>query len=469
MAVAQDDIVPIETKDQLIAELTIGMKPKDQWLIGTEHEKFVFHVDGFRPVPFEGELGIEQLLKGLMEGQGGSGCDQGNYYKGIFEGERLIGLKLPSSCGNFSASITLEPGGQFELSGAPLKTMHETAVELQRHLDDVTAVAAPMGLGFLGLGYSPKFSIEDTPKIPKARYDVMRAYMPRVGNLGLNMMHCSATVQVNLDFCSEADMVKKFRVGLALQPFATALFANSVFKEGKLNGFQSYRSEVWRDVDAARTGMLPFVFEDGMGFEAYVDYALNVPMYFVVRDGRYLETYGHNFADFLAGGIEGLEDVRPKMSDWELHLTTLFPEVRLKQFLEMRGADCGPQRFLPALSAFWVGLLYDEGVLDAAYDMVKGWDEQARQNLRDDVPRLGLKAEIGGHQLLDLLREILAMADSGLLARAHLNQAGNSEQIYLEPCHEIVSDGWALSDKLVDRFKTVWGGDIDQVYQEFAF
>lgn len=460
MALAQEPSAPLETRDQLIEELTAGMKPREQWMIGTEHEKFPFTLDDIKTVPFEGEAGIEALLQGLLDGTGN--------YEGVYEGDHLIALKMPSGCGKFSASITLEPGGQFELSGAPFKNLHQTAQELDDHLKDVEAVAKPMGLGFLGLGYTPKFSLTETPEMPKGRYDVMRAYMPTVGDLGLNMMHCSSTVQVNLDFSSEADMVKKFRVGLALQPFATALFANSVFKEGKLNGFQSFRSEVWRNVDADRTGMLPFVFEKGMSFERYVDYALGVPMYFVVRDGKYLDTHGKNFADFLAGNIEGLEKVRPNEDDWELHLTTLFPEVRLKQFLEMRGADCGPQPFLPALSAFWVGLLYDDGVLDAAYDLIKGWDEKTRQTLRDDVPKLGLKAKIGKHNVLDVSSEIMAMADAGLKGRALLNDKGQSEQVYLEPLHEIVGDGWSLADQLIDRFNNVWDEDIHQLYKTLA-
>jgi len=453
--------VPIETRDQLVAELMDGIKPRDQWLIGTEHEKFPFTLDAIQPVAFEGERGIEALLKGLL--------DAGHNYSGLYEGDALIGLKQPSCCGAYSASISLEPGGQFELSGAPLKTVHETAKEIQDHLDDVRAVAQPLGLGFLGNGYNPKFALDDIPRMPKGRYDVMRAYMPTVGGLGLNMMHSTCTVQVNLDFSSEADMVKKFRVSLALQPFATALFANSAFKEGAVNGFQSYRSEVWRDVDGDRSGMLPFVFEEGMGFEAYVDYALQVPMYFVYRNGGYLATHGKSFAAFLAGEIEGLEDVRPTMDDWELHLTTIFPEVRLKQFLEMRGADCGPQTFLPALSAFWVGLLYDQGVLDAAFDLIKGWDANQRQQLRDDVPGLGFRAKIGKHGVLDLLRELVDMADAGLKGRGHLNKTQASEQVYLDPLKEIVGDGWSHSDRLIDLYRNVWNEDINQMFKTMAY
>ena len=451
----------IECKDQLVEHLTIGMKPRDKWLIGTEHEKFAFLRDGVLPVGFHGEHGIEAVLKGLMEGPGD--------YSGIFEGERLIGLLKPSACGAFSASVSLEPGGQFELSGAPLASVHQTRDELQTHLTDVTQVAGPMGIDFLGLGYSPKFSLDQTPQMPKGRYDVMRAYMPKVGNLGLNMMHCTATMQVNLDYSSEADMVKKFRVGLALQPLSTALFANSVFKEGRLNGYHSYRSHVWLDVDSDRTGMLPFVFQEGMGFEAYVDYALNVPMYFVYRDGRYLNTHGASFADFLAGKIEFEDKVYPTIDDWDVHLTTLFPEVRLKRFLEMRGADGGAVPFILAHSALWTGLLYHDGALDAAYDLIKSWDEEVRQRFRREVPERGLKTVVAGHKGLDLAKEVIGMAEEGLQARGVVNDAGHNEVVYLEPLKEIVDDGWAQSDRLIDLYKNVWREDVHQVFQRDVF
>jgi glutamate--cysteine ligase len=330
-------------------------------------------------------------------------------------------------------------------------------------------VSEPLGIDFLGLGYSPKFTLDETPRMPKGRYDIMRAYMPKVGGFGLNMMHNSCTVQVNLDFGSEADMVKKFRVGLALQPLATALFANSVFKDGALNGFQSFRSEVWRDVDGDRTGMLPFVFEEGMGFERYVDYALKVPMYFVYRDGRYIEGKGQHFAKFMAGEFEGLPGQRPTNDDWELHLTTLFPEVRLKQFLEMRGADCGPVPFLPALSAFWTGLLYDGASLDAAFDLIKPWDQQMRQSIRDEVPMAGLQTAVGKYQLGDVAREVLEMASSGLKARERLDGAGHDERCYLDVLLEIAEDGWTMSRRLIDRYKTEWGEDINAVYRSMAY
>lgn len=461
MANSVDRSRPVETRDELIAVLEAGCKPASDWLIGTEHEKFAFYREEIAPVPFAGERGIEALLRGLLEG-----CDG---YEGVFEGERLIGLKQPTSCGSFSASVTLEPGGQVELSGAPLADVHKTLAEIEAHLDDACKVADALGIDFLGLGYSPKFTLDETPRMPKGRYDVMRAYMPKVGGLGLNMMHSSCTVQVNLDFGSEADMVKKFRVGLALQPLATALFANSVFKDGGLNGFQSFRSHVWLDVDDDRTGMLPFVFEEGMGFERYVDYALKVPMYFVYRDGEYIPGDGQPFSKFMAGKFAPLEGQRPTLDDWEMHLTTLFPEVRMKQFLEMRGADCGPVPYLPALSAFWTGLLYDGSSLDAAYDLIKGWDGEARQTMRQQVPRDGLTTPVGSQDMKWLAREVLAMSEAGLKARGAKNDAGEDERVFLEPLQQVADDGWTQARRLIDHFKTSWGEDVDRVYRELAY
>jgi glutamate--cysteine ligase len=466
MANSTDRSRPIETKDELVAVLEAGIKPAGDWLIGTEHEKFPFFSGDITPVPFEGDRGIEALLIGLLE------SDKG--FEGIYEGERLVGLKQPTKCGKFSASVTLEPGGQVELSGAPLSDVHQTIAEIETHLTDLHEVAAPLEMEFLGLGYSPKFTLEETPRMPKGRYDIMRAYMPKVGTRGLNMMHNSCTVQVNLDFGSEADMVKKFRVGLALQPLATALFANSVFKDGKLNGFQSFRSEVWRDVDAARTGMLPFVFEDGMGFERYVSYALEVPMYFVYRNGRYIEGRGQPFSKFMAGKFEGLEGELPTLDDWEMHLTTLFPEVRLKQFLEMRGADCGPLPYLPALSAFWTGLFYDSSSLDAAYDLIKSWDAPMMQEVRDRVPTEGLATAVGKRDMQMIACEVLEMSAAGLKARARFGNSGSAlsdvdERHYLEPLQDMADDGWTQARRLIDRFKSEWNEDINAVYRELAY
>src|SRR3990172_721973 len=366
----------VRSRADLVGWIAAGAKPKPAWRIGTEHEKFVFYTDTLTPVPYAGERGIRALMECLIDRYG---------WEAINEGENIIALKRPE--GEAGGTISLEPGGQFELSGAALADLHETAAETQEHLNEVLDVGEDLGIGFLGLGFSPKWTLAETPRMPKERYAVMTRYMPRVGTRGLDMMYRTATIQVNLDFASEADMVRKLRVGLALQPIATALFACSPFAEGAPNGFKSLRSEVWRDTDPHRTGMLPFVFEDGMGFERYVDYALDVPMYFVFRAGRYIDAAGASFRDFLDGKLEQLEGERPTLDDWSDHLTTLFPEVRMKRFLEMRGADGGRWRRICAVPAFWTGLLYDQTALDAAYDLIKGWTAEQRQALRNAVPK----------------------------------------------------------------------------------
>src|SRR5829696_7804827 len=381
MARDVSDATPIDARDELVAWIAEGEKPREAWRLGTEHEKIPFYRSSHAPVPYEGETGIQALLDGLSAETG---------WDPILDRNNIIGLYDAGGGG----AISLEPGGQFELSGAPLATIHDTVGELDRHLAEVKRVGEPMDLGFLTLGMSPKWSRAETPLMPKRRYDIMRNYMPKVGGRGLDMMFRTATVQVNLDFSSEADMVKKLRVSLALQPIATALFANSPFTEGRPNGYLSFRSEVWRDTDNARAGMLPFAFEDGMGFERYVDYALDVPMYFVKREDEYIDVSGLSFRDLLDGKLPGHGNLRATKSDWVNHVSSIFPEVRLKRYLEMRGADAGPWRRLPALPAFWVGILYDDASLDAAWDLVKEWSAEERQKLRDDVPRSGFAAKI---------------------------------------------------------------------------
>src|SRR3984957_13237251 len=371
MSIPQSAGGAIESRDDLIRHLAEGSKPKSDWRIGTEHEKFVYDLKTMKPVGYEGKTGIRALLEGMRRFG----------WEPVLEGDYIIGLTQNG------ASISLEPGGQFELSGAPLRTVHETCSEVNTHQEQLRELADGMGVGVVGLGYAPSWRLDEVPQMPKGRYNIMRNYMPKVGGYGLEMMFRTCTVQVNLDFSSEADMVKKFRVGLALQPVATALFANSPFREGRPNGFLSYRSQIWKDVDNARAGMLPWVFEDGMSFERYVDYALDVPMYFVYRDGKYIDVAGKSFRDFLDGKIPELKGVVPSMSDWADHLTTIFPEVRMKRFLEMRGADAGGWRRICGLPALWVGIYYDQTALDAAWDMVKTWTTEERQAMRDSVPR----------------------------------------------------------------------------------
>src|SRR5580698_1379212 len=383
MARDQIDMTPIETRDELVAWFAVGEKPPARFRVGTEHEKFAFTLARHEPVPYSGPRGIRALLEGMQSLLG---------WEPIMEGENIIGLSDVTGGG----AISLEPGGQFELSGAPVASIHRTCSELMAHLAQLREIAEPLGIGFLGLGMAPTWSRAEVPVMPKGRYRIMTAYMPKVGKLGLDMMYRTCTVQTNLDFSSEADMVKKLRVSIALQPVATALFANSPFTEGRPNGFLSFRAEIWRDTDNQRAGMLPWAFEPGMGFERWVDYALDVPMYFVKRGDRYIDVAGQSFRDLFAGNLPGLPGERATVSDWANHISTIFPEVRLKRYLEMRGSDTGPWRRLPALPALWVGLLYDDANLDAAWEMVKDWTAAERQMLRDDVPRLGFAATIRG-------------------------------------------------------------------------
>lgn len=445
---------PIESTDQLGEYLATGCKPAENFRIGTEHEKFGFALETHDPLPYDTDgPSVLKMLEGLKRFD----------WQPVEEGGHLIALKREG------ASITLEPGGQFELSGAPLENVHQTCAEVNRHLKEVREVADEIGAGFLGLGFSPKWSLEDTPMMPKARYGLMKAYMPKVGTLGHQMMFRSCTVQTNLDFSSEADMVKKFRVSLALQPVATALFANSPFGDGGLNGFQSYRSHVWTDTDNNRTGMLPFVFEDGMSFQRYADYALDVPMYFVKRNGEYLDATGQSFRDFLEGRLPALPGEKPVMSDWEDHLSTLFPEVRLKTFLEMRGADSGAWDSLCALPAFWVGLLYNDTALDAAWDLVRGWTPEEREGLRLAAGRHGLRAGWRDHSMAELAREVLAISREGLNKRRMLNGYGENEGHFLDELDEIVASGRTRADMLIERFNGEWGGSIDPVFTEAAY
>lgn len=451
-----DSARTIENYAQLVAELEKGCKPAKDWRIGTEHEKFGFHLADNSPLPYEGPNGIRAMLEGMHQKFG---------WNAVSEGGNIIGLADPESLGN----VSLEPGGQFELSGAPLVHLHQTCAEVHTHLAQVREVAEGLGIGFLGLGFSPKWTLDETPIMPKGRYKIMRAYMQKKGNLGRDMMFRSCTVQVNVDFASEADMVKKMQVGLALQPVATALFANSPFKEGRPNGYLSYRSHLWTDTDPDRTGMLPFVFDEGFGFERYTEYALDVPMYFVYRNGTYHDVSGESFRDFLAGKLPQLPGEKPTIKDWSDHLTTIFPEVRMKSFIEMRGADGGPWRELCALPALWVGLLYDQSTLDAAWDLVKSWTVEEQQLLRDGVPRHALKTPFRSGTLLDVAREVVALAENGLKARGKQDGMGNDERIYLNELQTIVDEGKTPAERLLELYENEWHGDIDRVFTDCAY
>jgi len=456
MSIPQSGGGPIERHEQLAEYLEAGCKPVSEWRIGTEHEKFGYCRDTLEPLPYDGPRSIRAMLEGLRDRYD---------WQPVEESGRLIGLQKAG------ANISLEPGGQLELSGAPLETIHQTCDEVNEHLAQVKDVADGIGAGFIGLGAAPHWTHEDMPLMPKGRYKLMDGYMQRVGTHGTQMMRRTCTVQVNLDFGSEADMVRKFRVALALQPVATALFANSPFFEGRLNGHKSWRSRIWRGLDPARTGMLPFVFEDGMGFERYVEYALDVPMYFVYRDGRYLDALGQSFRDFLRGELPALPGEKPTLSDWADHLTTLFPEVRIKRFMEMRGADGGPWRRLCALPAFWVGLCYDGAALDAAWDLAKGWDAETRDALRVAASVSGLQAEVGGLNMLDLAREAVAIAEAGLNARAREGSGGliPDETHFLGALKESVETGRAPADELIAQYEGPWQGDVTRVFGEYSY
>jgi len=444
----------IESRDQLIALFAKGEKPPERWRIGTEHEKFVYSMKDHHAPSYEEKGGIHTLLIGLTR----------YGWKPVFEGENIIALS------GDDGTISLEPAGQLELSGAPLENLHQTCAETGRHLEQVKYVGDMLGLGFLGLGMWPDKTRAELPIMPKGRYEIMLRHMPRVGSMGLDMMLRTCTVQVNLDYQSEAGMAKMFRTSLALQPLATALFANSPFTEGKPNGMLSYRSHIWSDTDPHRTGMLPFVFEDGFGYERYADYALDVPMYFVFRDGKYLDASGLSFRDFLAGKLSILPGEKPTEKDWEDHLSTAFPEVRLKSFLEMRGADGGPWNRICALPAFWVGLLYDEAALNAAWDVVKDWSMDERQLLRDSVPRLGLDAPIGGGKTLrHIASEVLDISRSGLASRGRLNSVGDNETGYLSALQDVIDTGKTPAERLLDRYHGEWQGDVSRVYSEESF
>lgn len=444
---------PITGKAQLVEYIASGGKPKEAWRIGTEHEKFGFRLDDLRPPTFEGERGIEALLKGLTRFGWEAVEEHGNVIALLKDG----------------ASVTLEPAGQFELSGAMLENIHETCSEVGGHLKEVKTVADEIGLGFLGMGFQPKWRREDMPWMPKGRYKIMRDYMPKVGKLGLDMMTRTCTVQVNLDYSDEADMVKKFRVSLALQPIATALFADSPFTEGKPNGYLSYRSHIWTDTDPDRTGMLDFVFEDGFGYERYVDYLLDVPMYFSYRNDEYIDLSGQSFRKFMDGKLPALPGATPTLRDWSDHMTTAFPEVRLKKFLEMRGADGGPWNRLCALPAFWTGLLYDDAALDAAWDLVKDFTLAERNALRDGVPKLALKVPFRNGTLRDLALEALKISAAGLQRRARRNKNGADESIFLAPLIEFAEANQTPAERKLALFHGEWGGSVDPVFREFAY
>ncbi|ALN72338.1 glutamate--cysteine ligase [Aureimonas sp. AU20] len=457
MARDTTDLTPIRSLDELVDHIRAGEKPVSEFRLGTEHEKFGYRLTDLSPVPYEGEDGIRRLLEELQTRTG---------WEPIVDDGRIIGL----AGGSGEGAISLEPGGQFELSGAPLETLHETLSETEGHLSHVKAIAGELGLGFLGLGASPLWTLDQTPVMPKSRYSIMKRYMPKVGTRGLDMMFRTATIQVNLDFSDERDMARKMRLGLKLQALASALFANSPFTEGKPNGLLSWRSGVWLDTDNQRSGLLPFAFEAGFGYRDYVDWALDVPMYFVMRDGRYHDATHVTFRQMLDGALKGeIADPEPNMGDWANHLSTVFPDVRLKRFLEMRGADGGLLPDIIALPAFWCGLLYDAQALDEAEAITADWSFEEVDRLRSAVPRLGLHAPFRNGTLLDVARRILPLAQDGLERRDRRDAQGRSEAIYLQPLAARVASGRTAADDLLARFEGEWNGNLEALFADQSY
>jgi glutamate--cysteine ligase len=457
MARDTTDFQPIEKLDELVGYLAAGCKPKDKWRIGTEHEKFPFYVDGNAPVPYGGERGIRAILEGMQQKLG---------WDPIIDAGRIIGLVEPTGQG----AISLEPGGQFELSGAPLETIHQTCREGNGHLAQVREIAEPLGIRFLGLGGSPKWTLAETPKMPKSRYEIMTRYMPKVGSKGLDMMYRTCTIQVNLDFASETDMRRKMQVSLKLQPLSTALFANSPFTDGRPNGLQSWRGDIWRDTDNQRSGLLPICFSPDFGFADYVEWALDVPMYFVIRDGVYHDMTHMTFREFMAGKARNeVPDGLATMGDWANHLSTLFPDVRLKRFLEMRGADGGPWRRICALPAFWVGLLYDDEALDAAETLTASWSFEEVQAMRDAVPVEGISAVFRNRTLRELARDVLSISRAGLKRRNRTNRDGFDETHFLSTLDEVVARGTTSAEEMLNAYHMRWGGSIEPVFMEYAY
>jgi glutamate--cysteine ligase len=458
MNILADPPKVVESPADLAAYFEAAAKPRQDWCIGTEHEKFGFDVRTRQALPYAGEAGISAMLEGLAERFGWQLDLEDGQPVALFRGGQ---------------SITLEPGGQLELSGAPLPTLHDTCAEVSEHLRQIKTVAAELGVGFVGLGFHPTAALVGMPRVPKRRYGIMADAMSRTGARGLDMMFRTATVQVNLDFESESDMARKFRVALALQPVATAIFANSPFEDGVPNGYLSLRAAVWQDTDPARTGIPSFIFEDGMGYERYTDWALDVPMYFVVRASRYHKVDGATFRDFLAGRLPGLSGERPTLADWETHLTTLFPEVRMKRFLEMRGADAGSWARVCALPALWTGILYDSASLEGAWELVRHWSAEDRARLAAEVPKraLGAAAPPGGPgpTVRALAAEVVKLAEDGLRRRNRVGARGRTEACYLEPLQAILDDGRTPAEELLALYHGRWGGSLEPLFTEFAY
>ena len=442
----------IKDVGQLVEWIAKGAKPAADWRIGTEHEKFLFHRDSLRPVAYDGDSGVEAMLNALCKVIGDKATP-------IIEKGKIIGLKDGDG-----GSVSLEPGGQLELSGAPLSNLHQTCAETGRHLRHMRAVSSALGVGMLGIGFQPKWRRDDISWMPKGRYQIMRNHMPKVGTMGLDMMLRSCTVQVNLDYADEADMRRKFRTSLALQPIATALFANSPFKDGKPSGWLSGRAHVWTDTDNARCGVPSCVFDPHFGYEQWIDYILDVPMYFLHRGEDYVDVAGKSFRDYLAGTLAGFEGEPPQMADFEDHITTAFPEVRLKQYLEMRGADSGSWANICALPAYWVGLLYCDEALAEAEDLVRDVGADDVMAARLSVAKDGLRGKLGAHDVATLAKKTIDIASKGLRNRGIFDDGGDDESGFLQPLRKVIATQKTPAEVMLDLYHGEWAEDIDQVF-----
>jgi glutamate--cysteine ligase len=436
---------PVASVEELVDFLRRWEKPRDRWRVGTEHEKIGLYEADHAPVPYETERGIGTLLERIAEVDG---------WGRITEGPNVIALEKDG------ASITLEPGGQFELSGAPLRTIHETCDEFHRHLDLMKRVSEPLGIVWLGLGMHPIHGVDRIPRMPKERYAIMQSYLPKRGALALDMMFTTATVQANYDFADEADMVAKMRAAMGLTPIVSAMFANSSLSGGKANGFVSRRLHVWQQVDPDRCGLLPLVFEPDFGYRRYVEWALDVPMFFVVRDGEHRPAKGMRFRTFLREGGAG---TRATLSDFDRHLTTLFPDVRLKHIIEVRGADAVPPGLTCSLPALWKGLLYDDEALAAAWHLVRHSSQEEREVAREDAARRGLGASFAGRSMLDLARELTAIAREGLRRIRHAGRRDPDETPFLDPILDQLESGASPGQVVLDRWEGEWGRSVDRL------
>ena len=436
-------------KNLLVKIFSEGCKEKIKWKIGTEHEKFGFKKKSLEPINFQD---IQQIFLKLS--------NKYNWEK-VFEDSNLIALKKNN------ASITLEPGGQIELSGAPMKNLFETCKEVNQHQSELDDICKSMEIDFLGMGLLPKWKLNKIKLMPKKRYKIMSEYMPQVGSKGLDMMFRTATIQANYDFSSESDMVKKMRVSQSLQPIIIALYANSPFVDGKITNYKSFRSFIWTKTDKKRCGILPFIYDNSFSFERYVDYLLDIPMYFIIRDNEYINMTKYTFRNFLEKKV--LKKIEPNLEDWKIHLTTVFPEVRLKTFIELRGADGGPWSRVCALPAFWTGILYDKKNLNEIWTKISHWDYSGIVNFYENVRRDGLNTFTpDGEKLSDFTKTILNQSGEGLVRRNIKTDRGN-ESIFLEPLKKILESGKSPAEMWKKLFFSEWKNDIDMLYKTNYF